>query len=248
MRKRLGFMLFILGISAAPALAIAQDATTPVTGDVTADGSSTSDSTARYDALSPGNKMIARSLFDAQGQTGGGLTASANAETPEASRWTLEQIAAARAEGQGWGEIFQQMKADGVITAKSLGQVVSRHHVTPHAQSAATGTGTAPTTGASTSAARSTPRSVLITSATNDVSVAGPERITSAGGGSGKSTSPGRGKNYVASGQATQGQGGGHFSTTTAGPMTTGAAPTWAGGNGGITGGNGRGHAFGRGK
>lgn len=68
-----------------------------------------------FDAMSPGNKMIARSLMDAQ---------IVSAEGNEI--WTLDQIAAAKSE-TGWGQVFQQMQADGVIEAKNLGMVVSSY-------------------------------------------------------------------------------------------------------------------------
>lgn len=67
--------------------------------------------------LSPGNQMIAKALFEAQ------------ASSPTAL--TLDQIAAMKQGHEGWGEVFKQMKAQGLLTEKNLGQVVSsfeRHH------------------------------------------------------------------------------------------------------------------------
>jgi len=76
-----------------------------------------------FDQLSPGNQKIAEALFEGQTIVGD--------ETSEA--WTLDQIATAKRDGQGWGEIFKQRKSDGLIDAKNLGQLVS-------AQSRSTGT------------------------------------------------------------------------------------------------------------
>jgi len=75
-----------------------------------------------FDKLSPGDQKIARALFEAQSttqNTSGG-----------ASPLTLDQIAAKK-KHEGWGEIFKQMKAQGLVKDKNLGQVVSsfeRHH------------------------------------------------------------------------------------------------------------------------
>ena len=62
--------------------------------------------------LPPAEQKIARALFEAQ---------STGASTP----LTLDEIAAKKQGGQGWGEIFKQMKARGLVTQKNLGQVVS---------------------------------------------------------------------------------------------------------------------------
>lgn len=70
-------------------------------------------STGDFQNLSPGNQKISRALFDAQNPAVGGPTPL-----------TLDQIAALKGT-EGWGKVFQQMKADGLITARNLGQVVS---------------------------------------------------------------------------------------------------------------------------
>ena len=54
--------------------------------------------TGLFDGLSPGNRMIAKSLFDAQ-RIDDGDTA-----------WTLDGIALAKQDGTGWGNVFKQMK------------------------------------------------------------------------------------------------------------------------------------------
>lgn len=66
--------------------------------------------------LSPGNQKVARALMDAQVLSGDG--------TEQA--WTLDQIAAAKSE-TGWGQVFTQMQAEGMITARNLGEVVSSY-------------------------------------------------------------------------------------------------------------------------
>jgi hypothetical protein len=97
-------------------------------------------STVTFDSLSPGNQKIAQALFSAQGTTGTPLT--------------RDQIAALKGT-EGWGRVFQQMKADGLIQAKNLGQVVSQHEHQLHASTTTSTTGrTASTaTGATRAAA-----------------------------------------------------------------------------------------------
>lgn len=69
--------------------------------------------TGLFDGLSPGNRMIAKSLFDAQ-RIDDGDTA-----------WTLDGIALAKQDGTGWGNVFKQMKEEGLVPEKNLGQIVS---------------------------------------------------------------------------------------------------------------------------
>ena len=72
-----------------------------------------------FESLSPGNQKIARALFNAQKPT-------ANGPAP----LSLNQIATLK-EHEGWGRVFDQMRADGLVQAKNLGQVVSsyEHHL-----------------------------------------------------------------------------------------------------------------------
>jgi hypothetical protein len=70
--------------------------------------------------LSPGNQKIAQALFGAQRPATAG------------PRLTLDQIAELKETG-GWGKVFRQMKADGLIQARNLGQVVSAHEHAIHA-------------------------------------------------------------------------------------------------------------------
>jgi hypothetical protein len=68
-----------------------------------------------FDQLSPGNQQIAQALFEAQ-------LASRPPGTPPAL--TPDDIAALKQRGQGWGEVFKQMHAQGLVQEKNLGQVV----------------------------------------------------------------------------------------------------------------------------
>lgn len=70
-----------------------------------------------YESLAPGEQKIARALYDAQLARG-----STTAQT-----LTLDDIAARKQSGQGWGRIFRDMRAQGLVQEKNLGQVVSRY-------------------------------------------------------------------------------------------------------------------------
>jgi hypothetical protein len=95
-------------------------------------------STTTFDSLSPGNQKIANALFSAQNTTGTTLTPL-----------TRDQIAGLKGT-EGWGRVFKQMKADGLVQSKNLGQVVSAHR---HRLNAARpGDGTAATASAATAA------------------------------------------------------------------------------------------------
>src|SRR5205814_6623259 len=63
---------------------------------------------------------------------------------------SLNQIAAMKGR-EGWGRVFKEMKADGLVQARNLGQVVSRH-----AQTAGTSTSTGTAGGRGTSGRAST--------------------------------------------------------------------------------------------
>ncbi len=109
-------VLLLLGLAFRSA-ALAQTAPPP-----TGSPAPGSTPTGAFSALSPGNQRIARALFDAQ--TTGASTGTSSTATP----LTLDQIAAKKQGGEGWGRIFQDMKAQGLVQAKNLGQVVSRSH------------------------------------------------------------------------------------------------------------------------
>jgi len=69
-----------------------------------------------FDSLSTGNQKIARALYDAQ-----------EPESMTTQPLTLDEIAAKKQDGQGWGQVFNDMKAQGLVQEKNLGQVVSRY-------------------------------------------------------------------------------------------------------------------------
>ncbi len=69
--------------------------------------------TTTFNSLSPGNQKIANALFSAQKTAG-------TTRTP----LTKDQIAGLKGT-EGWGKVFKEMKADGLVQARNLGQVVS---------------------------------------------------------------------------------------------------------------------------
>jgi len=105
------------------------DAQTPVTG--------------AYQQLSAPNQKIARALFEAQVHptttttTSAGNTA-ARTMTSSIKPLTLDQIASIRQNGTGWTDVFKQMHTQGLVTDKSLSQVVSRYNETHPAPAAST--------------------------------------------------------------------------------------------------------------
>ncbi|PYN86326.1 MAG: hypothetical protein DMD87_17950 [Candidatus Rokuibacteriota bacterium] len=96
-----------LGLAVVVALGVAVSAWAQTTG------------TGAFAKLSPGDQKIARALFEAQSTSSG--------TTP----LTLDQIAGKKkAAHDGWGQVFKQMKEQGLVKDKNLGQVVSsyEHH------------------------------------------------------------------------------------------------------------------------
>ena len=103
--------------------------------------------TGAIDKLSPGNQTIAKAIFADQvkpttGAGTGTVGSSTGSSTPQPL--TLDQIAQRKLDGQGWGVIFKDMKAQGLVTSKNLGQAVSafhpQHHMTnPGAATTASG-------------------------------------------------------------------------------------------------------------
>jgi hypothetical protein len=85
----------------------------------------TSASTRAFDKLSLGNQKVAAALYEAQ--SSGVAATSTNGTTPAGRPLTLEEIAAKRRGGQAWGQIFREMKAQGLVHEKSLGQVVGKY-------------------------------------------------------------------------------------------------------------------------
>jgi hypothetical protein len=103
MKKALHAFGVVLAVAVALGIAVSAWAQTTGTG--------------AFEKLSPGDQKIARALFEAQKTNGG------------TAPLTLDQIAA-RKQHTGWGDVFKQMKAQGLVTDKNLGEVVSNfeHH------------------------------------------------------------------------------------------------------------------------
>ena len=86
-----------------------------------------------YQSLSPGNQKIAQALFEAQ------TTPTSTGGTTATTPLTRDQIAALKGT-TGWGHVFTQMRAQGLVQAKNLGQVISGYeHQTHGHQGAAAG-------------------------------------------------------------------------------------------------------------
>ena len=111
-----GALLILTAGSGALAQSPAPSPTTTTTGTPT----TTPPARSPYESLSPGNQKIARALFEAQ--TTGTTTTSTAPKT-----LTLDEIAAMKQSGRGWGNVFKDMKAQGLVQDKNLGQVVSRY-------------------------------------------------------------------------------------------------------------------------
>ena len=79
-----------------------------------------------YAMLSPGDQKIARALFKAQTST-----------APKTL--TLDEIAAMNAGGPGWGQVFGQMEAQGLLQLEHLAQAIARNsHSTKRPRSRST--------------------------------------------------------------------------------------------------------------
>lgn len=126
MRERLAIAAALM-LMASPAFA-------QTTSGGTAASTSTS-TTGSFSSLSSGNQKIARALFLAQQPTQNG---------PQPL--SLDQIAARKSD-EGWGKVFNEMKAEGLVQEKNLGEVVSgyEHHL--HSASTSSSGRTVVTTG-----------------------------------------------------------------------------------------------------
>ena len=80
-----------------------------------------STTTGAFDKLSIGNQKVASALFQAQ---------SGSTSTP----LTLDEIAAKKQSGKGWGEVFKGTQAQGLVQEKNLGQVVSKYNLSTNAK------------------------------------------------------------------------------------------------------------------
>jgi hypothetical protein len=72
-----------------------------------------------FSQLSPGQQKIVRALYEAQSRS-----TAANAPKP----LTLDEIASMKKKNhEGWGQVFKDMKRQGLVSQKSLGDVVSSY-------------------------------------------------------------------------------------------------------------------------
>jgi hypothetical protein len=79
-----------------------------------------------YERMSQGNQKVARALFDAQAAAF--TPAPPGSSSSRAQRMlTLDEIATQKQRAEGWGQIFQAMRAQGLLQETSLGQVVTRY-------------------------------------------------------------------------------------------------------------------------
>jgi len=150
--------------------------------------------TGAFDKLSPGGQKIASAIFEAQiepttptngtGTTTGtnGTTGVTNGTTPEPL--TLDQIAQRKLDGQGWGVIFKDLKAQGLVTTKNLGQAVSAYN---HNHKLSSGTGVVTTASGRT---------------VREGSARGNEASEHRGGGEGRGGQGGKGGNGAGGSQA----------------------------------------------
>ena len=88
-----------------------------------------------FSDLSPGNQNIARALFYAQHP-------APNGQQP----LNMNQIAELKGH-EGWGEVFKQMKAEGLVNDKNLGEVISSYHHLHNTHAASSNGHTIVTTG-----------------------------------------------------------------------------------------------------
>lgn len=110
-----------LAVALTAAAAAGQTQTQTSSPEATTPTQATNPSAGAYDRLSPGNQKIARALYDAQWN---GSTAGTGTATGGGQAKSLNAIAAMKQDG-GWGQVFKQMKAQGLVQEKTLGQVVS---------------------------------------------------------------------------------------------------------------------------
>ncbi len=164
MRKAIGLSLLGVLFVFVAGTVLAQDTTSAPETDSTTMTTTTSNAGA-FEQLSPGNQMITQALFEAQ-QVG-----------PESeSAWNLDQIAAAKQSGLGWGNVFKEMQSQGLIQEKNLGQVVSkfqRQNDSLSAADTAVTESTAPEPAADSTATAATTSTTETTSAMTTTSNAG---------------------------------------------------------------------------
>ena len=91
-----------------------------------------------YERLSPGQQHLAQALFEAQ-------VAPGPAAPRGARTLTLDEIAARKQSGEGWGRIFNDMQARGLVRDRSMLDLLARHE-RAHASAAVTAAAAAPAT------------------------------------------------------------------------------------------------------
>ncbi len=112
-------LAILVGATVATAQTAKPTQTTTTTQSTTQTSSSTQGA---FSKLSPGNQKIAQALYDAQ-QT-----------STTTKKLSLDDIAAMK-QHRGWGEIFKQMKEQGLVQEKNLGQVISHANQRAHSGS-----------------------------------------------------------------------------------------------------------------
>ena len=70
-----------------------------------------------FESLSPGNQKIALAIFDSERRAG---------PTAATKPLSLDEIAGMKQDGKGWGEVFKEMRSQGLVQDRNLGQAVSR--------------------------------------------------------------------------------------------------------------------------
>ncbi len=98
-------------------IAAAQTTTSPSTKTPTA--TTLNPSPGGYARLTPGNQRVVDALYNAQRTSATGMGATG---------YTRDQIAAMKQSGLGWGQVFQRLKAQGLVKEKNLGQVMSQYN------------------------------------------------------------------------------------------------------------------------
>jgi hypothetical protein len=78
-----------------------------------------------YDKLSLGNQKVASALYQAQSSANTTVAGSGASRAPRPL--SLEEISTRRRSGQTWGQIFREMKAQGLVHERTLGQVVTNY-------------------------------------------------------------------------------------------------------------------------
>jgi hypothetical protein len=185
-----------------------------------------------FQGLSTGNQKIADALFAAQTPTGTQVAL------------TRDQIATMK-QGDGWGSVFKQMKSDGLVSAKNLGQVVSAHEHALHSASSGATQSTAGGTarGSGSGAAGATQGGAMHggTSSHTGTMRGGTASSGATRGATASVASHGYAAHVAAHGYGSYGGGWGGHAMSAAGSPYTGAY-----GHGGMGGGFGGGFAGGR--